>query len=220
MQLSELSERSGVSVASIKYYLREGLLQPGVAVNARKSEYDEDHLRRLRLVRALLTVGGMSVAQARDVLAAAQDPGFTRHDRLGVAQYLLPPHVSPPDEGTEERAGWQAQREEVVNLLRDELDWQFHGTAPALDSLTKALTTLHSLGYTTPTELLRSYATALHPIAETEVRFIEELAADEEEAIESVVAFTLLYEPVLLALRRLAHEDVSAQLLKRKDQTP
>ena len=34
MRLAELSERSGVSTATIKYYLREGLLAPGRQVNA------------------------------------------------------------------------------------------------------------------------------------------------------------------------------------------
>ncbi|RAG87480.1 transcriptional regulator [Streptacidiphilus pinicola] len=210
MQLSELSERSGVSVASVKYYLREGLLQPGAAVSARRSEYDEDHLRRLRLVRALLTVGGMSVAQARDVLAAAQDPAFDRHSRLGVAQYLLPPRVTTPPAGTPEAAAWQERRAEVLALLRDELGWRIHDGAPALDALTEALLTLNSLGYATTEGTLRDYANALHPIAEAELDVIDEHPAI-DEAIEAVVAYTVLYEPVLLSLRRLAHEDVSAR---------
>ncbi|WP_042373907.1 MerR family transcriptional regulator [Streptacidiphilus neutrinimicus] len=211
MQLSELSRRSGVSAASIKYYLREGLLPPGVTVSARKAEYDEDHLRRLRLIRALLTVGGMSVAQARDVLAASHDPAFDRHTRLGVAQYLLPPHVTAPPEDTPEGATWRERRGEVLTLLRDDLGWQIHDGAPALDALTEALTTLDSLGYATATASLRDYAVALRPIAEKELAIVDEHPAI-DEAIEAVVAHTVLYEPVLLSLRRLAHEDVSARL--------
>jgi hypothetical protein len=57
MRLSELSERSGVSIATIKYYLREGLLAPGRRVSATTADYDESHLRRLRLVRALIQSG-------------------------------------------------------------------------------------------------------------------------------------------------------------------
>lgn len=45
MRLAELSERSGVSTATIKYYLREGLLAPGRQINATTAEYDEEHLR-------------------------------------------------------------------------------------------------------------------------------------------------------------------------------
>jgi hypothetical protein len=32
-----------------------------------------------------------------------------------------------------------------------------------------------------------------------------------DEAIEVTVAYAVLYEPIILALRRLAHEDVSAR---------
>ncbi|MEY9877438.1 DNA-binding transcriptional MerR regulator [Streptacidiphilus sp. MAP12-33] len=210
MQLSELSERSGVSLPSIKYYLREGLLQPGMSVSARKAEYDEEHLHRLRLIRALLTVGGMSVARARDVLAAAHDPAFGRHERLGVAQYLLPPHVTPPPPGTAADEVWRARRAEAFALLRDDLGWLIHDNAPALDALTEALIALDSLGYPAPTAFLRHYATSVHPIAEADLEVLDAHPAI-DEAIEAVVVYTVLYEPVLLALRRLAQEDVSAR---------
>lgn len=45
MRLSELSKQSGVTTATIKYYLREGLLPPGERVTATQAEYDESHLR-------------------------------------------------------------------------------------------------------------------------------------------------------------------------------
>ncbi|MEY9849221.1 MerR family transcriptional regulator [Streptacidiphilus sp. MAP5-3] len=213
MQLSELSERSGVSTASIKYYLREGLLPAGTPVSARKAEYDDDHLRRLRLIRAMLSVGGMSVTQARDVLAVAEDPAFGRHERLGIAQYLLPPQVTPPEAESDAaaHARWTALRTEVLALLRDELGWQITEFAPALDTLTRALTTLRDLGYRADVAFLQRYGEALRPIAEAEYQVIEEIP-QVEEAIEATIAYTVLYEPVLLALRRLAHEDVSARL--------
>ena len=49
MRLAELSERSGVSTATIKYYLREGLLAPGRQINTTTAEYDEEHLREMRV---------------------------------------------------------------------------------------------------------------------------------------------------------------------------
>ncbi|GMA88788.1 hypothetical protein GCM10025868_40380 [Angustibacter aerolatus] len=45
-------------VATVKYYLREGLLPPGTPTSRTQAQYDEEHVRRLRLVRALLDVGG------------------------------------------------------------------------------------------------------------------------------------------------------------------
>ncbi|MEV6329386.1 MerR family transcriptional regulator [Streptomyces sp. NPDC051909] len=210
MRLSELSARGGVSVATVKYYLREGLLAPGTPVTARQSDYGEEHLRRLRLVRALLTVGGMTVQQARDVLAVADDPAFGRHERLGIATYMLPPHVEAPEETDPGRALWDEVHGEVRALLA-ELGWRVYEEAPALASLTRAVAAVRSLGYRGGTDVIRRYALALHPIAEEEYAAIEEYPVL-DEAIEATVAYTTLYEPVLLALRRLAHEDVSARL--------
>lgn len=210
MHLAELSRRSGVSVPSIKFYLREGLLPAGRPVTARKAEYTDDHVRRLRLVRAMLTIGKMSVAQVRDVLAVAEDPAFTRHERLGIAQYMLPPHVEAPAEDTQERSQWDAVRTVIRDELRA-LGWRFQDNAPALDMLTQSVVTLRDLGYTASVEHLRDYATAIHPMAEREYAVIGEYEQI-DEAIEATVAYTVLVEPVLLALRRLAHEDTSSRL--------
>ncbi|MFI8961891.1 MerR family transcriptional regulator [Streptomyces sp. NPDC053493] len=210
MRLSELSARSGVPVATVKYYLREGLLAPGTPVTARQSDYGEEHLRRLRLVRALLTVGGMTVQQARDVLAVAEDPAFGRHERLGVATYMLGPHVEPPEPSDPGRALWDEVHGEVRALLA-ELGWRVYEEAPALASLTRAVVTVRSLGYRSGMDSIRRYALAMHPIAEKELAVIAEYPVL-DEAIEATVAYTTLYEPIILALRRLAHEDVSARV--------
>jgi DNA-binding transcriptional MerR regulator len=199
-----------VSVPSIKFYLREGLVPAGVPVSARKAEYSEEHVRRLRLVRAMLTIGKMTVAQVRDVLAVADDPAFTRHERLGIAQYMLPPRVEVPAQDSEERAGWDEMRAQIRDELRA-LGWRFEETAPALDMLTQSVVTLGDLGYDTSVEHLRRYAEAIHPMAEAEYAVIEQYEQI-EEAIEATVAYTVLVEPILLALRRLAHEDVSSRM--------
>ncbi|WP_406864274.1 MerR family transcriptional regulator [Streptomyces sp. HUAS MG47] len=210
MRLSELSHRSGVSVATVKYYLREGLLPPGTPVTARQAEYGEEHLRRLRLIRALLTVGGMTISQARDVLAVADDPAFSRHEQLGIAQYMLPPQVTPPPEDDPQQPEWDTTHEELRGLLA-ELDWRVYDEAPAINTLTRAVVALRDLGYPFPLDSVRQYAEALHPMAEVEAGLIEEQYPVLEEAIEAMVAYTMLNEPVLLALRRLAHEDVTAR---------
>ena len=46
VQLKELSERAGVSTASIKYYLREGLVPAGEAVHATRAQYSDRHVSR------------------------------------------------------------------------------------------------------------------------------------------------------------------------------
>jgi DNA-binding transcriptional MerR regulator len=215
VRLSELSEHSGLPIATIKYYLREGLLPAGARVNARQAEYGDEHLRRLRLIRAMQQVGGMSVSQVRNVLTCAEDGSFSRHERLGITQYLLPPHVEPP-------AGdqhWVEVRAEV-DALMVELDWQVNSWSPSLDALTRAVVALRHLGYRSGPEDLKRYAMAVRPLAEAEYLVIDEEYPDLDEAMEATVAYTLLYEPILLAVRRLAHEDVSARLHRRRPLSP
>lgn len=52
MKVSELAAQSGVALATIKYYLREGLLMPGEPTSATGARYGEQHVRRLALIRA------------------------------------------------------------------------------------------------------------------------------------------------------------------------
>lgn len=123
MRLAELSERSGVSTATIKYYLREGLLPPGRRVNATTADYDEEHLRRLRLVRALIQVGGIPVARAREVLSHIDDDSLGRTIRLGAALWALPQEPEPDEDDPDvvaaaaevdrllETLGWETSRE-------------------------------------------------------------------------------------------------------------
>jgi len=113
MRLAELSRRSGVSTATIKYYLREGLLPPGRRHNATTAEYDAEHLRRLRLVRAMIQVGQVPVAKVREVLGHVDDDSLGRSIRLGAALWALP-QVPEPDADDEYV---RAAHEEVTALL-------------------------------------------------------------------------------------------------------
>ncbi|MDH6126524.1 MerR family transcriptional regulator [Kitasatospora sp. GP82] len=107
-------------------------------MTARQAEYGEEHLRRLRLMRAMLTVGGMSVAQARGVLAVADDPAFGRHERLGIALCRLSPQVTAPGRRDPQHELWTAVHAELRALL-DELGWRIYDEAPALNTLTRAV---------------------------------------------------------------------------------
>ncbi|WP_092536417.1 MerR family transcriptional regulator [Amycolatopsis arida] len=65
---------SGVSIPTIKFYLREQLLAPGRLEAPNQAHYDREHLHQLRLIRALIDVGGLSVAATGDVLDGASGP--------------------------------------------------------------------------------------------------------------------------------------------------
>lgn len=209
MRLAELSEHSGVSTATIKYYLREGLLPPGRQVNATTAEYDEEHLRRLRLVRAMIQVGRLPVATVREVLGHVDDDSLGRTIRLGAALWALPQVPEPDAEDDYVRAA----RLEADELLRT-LDWSnarlLTTISPAYRSLVVAVAALRRLGYDWDAELLVSYARLMHRAAVLDLDFVE-TRESEAERIEAAVLGTIVVEPMMQALHRLAQEEESAR---------
>ncbi|MEV7128713.1 MerR family transcriptional regulator [Streptomyces sp. NPDC093260] len=209
MRLAELSRRSGVSTATIKYYLREGLLPPGRQVAATSAEYDEEHLRRLRLVRAMIQVGKVPVATVREVLAHADDDSLGRTIRLGAALWALP-QVPEPDQDDEYV---QTARLEVTKLL-DQLGWenakQLTTLSPAYRSLVVAVAAFRRLGYDWGAELLVPYAELVHRMAVLDLDAMEQYPS-EAERVEFAVLGAILNEPVLQALHRMAQEEESAR---------
>lgn len=207
MRLAELSERSGVSTATIKYYLRERLLPPGHRITATQSAYDEDHLRRLRLVRALIQVGRIPVTTAREVLAAVEDDSLDQHSRLGAAVEALP-HGTEPDPAD---PATEAARHTATELL-ERLDWRFSldvaDASAAFRMLVSAIAALNRLGYTCDIAHLLPYARQAAHLAVYDLDLVEEFETPAEQ-VEAAVAFTVLYEPVLLSLRRLAEAEES-----------
>ena len=93
MRISALAAAAGLPIATVKFYLREGLLHPGVATSATQATYDDSHVRRLRLIRALTGPVGLSVQQARTILGLIDDPGEDLYSTLGRAVSALPPAV-------------------------------------------------------------------------------------------------------------------------------
>ncbi|GAB7104682.1 MerR family transcriptional regulator [Streptomyces phaeofaciens JCM 4814] len=209
MRLAELSERSGVSTATIKYYLREGLLPPGRQINATTAAYDEEHLRRLRLVRAMIQVGRIPVATVREVLGHVDDDALGRTIRLGAALWALPQLPEPDADDEHVRAA----RTEADTLL-ETLGWAnarlLTTISPAYRSLVVAVAAMRRLGYEWDPELLLSYARLMHRAAVLDLDFVE-AQESEAERIETAVLGAILVEPMLQALHRLAQEEESAR---------
>ena len=198
MRISELSAASGVPVHTLKYYLREGLLMPGEASSRTRAEYGPEHLERVRLVRALVEHGGVGIAGVRAVLSALSAPPPSRHEFLGVAHCALP------------TAGDDAPPSAEVTKLLEELGWHVWPEAPAPRALGAALAAARDAGVVIDPTHLRRYAAAMVDVAQVDVD--KALAADSPEAaMHAVVVGTVMVDPVLLALRRVAQEAVSAR---------
>ncbi|MEU8000032.1 MerR family transcriptional regulator [Catellatospora sp. NPDC049111] len=206
MKISELSRTSGVSLPTVKYYLREGLLPPGRSLVRNQAEYDEAHLRRLRLIRALIDVGGLSVAGVRQVLQAVDDAELPGHHLLGTAHEAIA--GAPRADRT--TPGWRAARAEAARVVADR-GWRVHANAPALDQLADAIAALRELGQQDMLAMVDDYAEATERLARQEVSLV--LARGDRAAmVEGLVTGTVLGEAVLTALRRLAQEHTSAGL--------
>lgn len=200
MRLAELSARSGLTTPTIKYYLRLGLLAPGVTESSTWASYDETHLRRLRLVRALTEVGGLTLEEVRRVIAAVDDDALPSHAMRGAAQWPLSPEVAE-DPSAESLA-------RVDDLLLRH-GWKLEPASPHRRTLAAALDRLAGLDFPATDEVLDAYVTALAPVARVEVARIS--GEDRSLAAEHTVIGTVLYEPVLLTLRRIAHEVTSSR---------
>lgn len=201
LRISELARRSGVPVATVKYYLREGLLHDGELTSATQARYDDSHVARLRLVRSLLGPGGLSIAKTRAVLATLDDPPAQTLDLLGVAVHAVRPPVElrphPEVHALMERWGWPV-------VEKDCLEHQV--LADALDALDAA-------GFERLPGVLDVYAAAMDDVARAEIAHIPtgSLAA----AVRYVVLGVVLNEPVLLAMRRLAEQSAAETAVTR-----
>ena len=208
MRISELSSESGVPVPTIKYYLREGLLDPGTKTGPNQADYGDEHLHRLRLVRALIEVGGLSVATVGEVVTAIEDETRSMHEILGIAHGALGPITS---EKATERSTARAQ----VDAFLDELGWSIAADSPARNELASALATLWKLGWQVDTHVFERYARLADELASWE---FEQTPMDRqrEQVVESVIVGTVVFEKALVALRRLAHESHSAGLFSAR----
>ncbi len=207
MRMSELSWTTGAPVPTIKYYLREGLVPPGTRSAANQATYDDAHVRRLRLIRALVEIGALPISTVRAVLAATDDPDLDLHDVLGVMHHALALRgAESGDELADEIA-------EVAAFLTT-LGWAVKAAAPAIPELARALHTLRRLGWKVTADVFKPYAEAADRIAAWELSQTP-IHAPRTQIVEGAVVGTVVFEAALVALRRLAEEHHSARALTR-----
>ncbi|MEV5709266.1 MerR family transcriptional regulator [Actinoallomurus sp. NPDC052274] len=205
MRIGELSRRSGVSVPTIKFYLREGLLPPGELTSPNQADYADGHLRRLRLIRALIDLAGLPVVRVKEVLESLDAGDEALHHRIGAVHRAL----APPRQSTEDH---DTRAEVQVRELIEKRGWAIEPDAPAIATLAETIAVLHALGQGDLAADLDSYADAVERLAEREVAAVAS-RPDPDRIAESVVVGTILGERLITALRLLAQENISARLL-------
>ena len=201
MRISALAAAADLPIATVKFYLREGLLHPGVATSATQASYDETHVRRLRLIRALTGTVGLSVQQARTILGLIDDPGDDLYATLGRAVSALPPTT---DEASDDDPDPYPRARAALEALGQVYDPHFAAVA----QLESALAATEAAGMPISDERLLEYGRRLRQVAAYD---LERMPPEPHAAVEYTVLGTALFEPVILALRRLAHQDVAAR---------
>lgn len=201
MRISVLATRTEVSVGTIKFYLREGLLPPGRQTSRTTAEYDESHVERIRLVRALTDAGGLGIAAVRRIIAVIDAPDPQRLDVLATAQDALTGRVdAEPDDGAASvgRAhSWVAAR-----------GWPTGPGDRVVERLERAWEACEQAGVHVEVSMMDDYADAVEQVARVDVAAVPPGADD---AVRRVVVGTVMLEPVLSALRLLAQRAISVQ---------
>jgi DNA-binding transcriptional MerR regulator len=188
----------------VKYYQREGLVPDGVRSAPNQVEYDEAHVKRVRLIRALLETGGLSIAATKDVIRALDTDGAPLAETFGVAAYAM----STPR--TTESVPSMQSRERVMRLARAE-GWAFTDDNPGIDNAARALDGLKAIDFDAPDDYLVAYASAAATAASADLHALTTLTNPDQVA-ELMVVGTVLGDPLFAGLRRIAHENATHML--------
>src|SRR5579884_2238672 len=182
LRMSELAERSGVSAATIKHYLREGLLgseEEVVRTSRNMAYYPADFAARIRLIKRLQEERFMPLRVIRDLLAS--DPDHVER-MVELEDRLLERAIAA-------RESDRVSREEELGILTpDERGYDSDDVA-----IIAAIARFRAGGYEeaigfTVYDTLR-YRTALQPLVEEEVQVLLDRLAGRvhlERAVEIV----------------------------------
>lgn len=188
MRLSELSEATATTPASIKFYLREGLLHAGQMVNPTRAVYGEEHVRRLRLIQGLRTVIGLGLHDVWRIIDAADGADSSPQQRLAllatVQSVVLGFEGAEEPESAEGRAlvramGWPDERSE------------------ARAAVDRHLGVMRELGVTAGADVLEAYGRAADSIAAFQLDSTHERATIEEVILMAAVGMHLHNQLIL-----------------------
>jgi DNA-binding transcriptional MerR regulator len=219
LRIGELADRAGVSVATIKFYIREGLLPPPPVKTGRTmGYYDEAYLERLLLIRKLREERFLPIRAIRLLLEE-------RGDRpLEPEEHALLLRVGPMVAENLEAASPRAPLDRAAVLARykmpaDDLDVMVelglcgHDSARGQEfsaadlELFDALEKAEQFGLTRerfPVEGLAHYVELLGELARREVRRFSHLAGQvpQAELTQLAAQATQVSEPILTLIRR------------------
>jgi len=213
MRISELSAQTGVPVATIKFYLREGLLPPGRPTGRNQAQYGEAHRRRLRLILAFTHIGQLDLSSVRTLLDAIEDDELSMRDLFHVVNRVL----FKGDPVADDRTGMRRAEADVSDFI-ERIGWAVGPDAPGHSRLVQVLDAMRSLGCEAGVDVFTPYAEAAERLAGTE---LDLLSLDNEHMDRAAaVARAMLLNEALSAMRQMAQEHQLAQRFRYDSSRP
>lgn len=213
MKISELSQAANVPVPTIKFYIREGLLPAGALTARNQAEYSEGHVERLALIRAMREAAGLPIETIARVLRASE---AAKEDSLVAAIDALERPVQVDIEVSSEEQG--AAKQAMLGLAKRR-GWQLSAQDQSLCDAARALSVINtSFKPHDEQRALDAYAEAIERIAMYELPDNWAPDSNSNAALRYAVLGTVLLEPFILALRRMAHVARTRKIQRRKSE--
>ena len=196
--MSELSRISGVSVPTIKYYLREGLLPSGEQTKANQASYSESHLTRLKLIAVMSGIARLSLAEIKGVLDELDGPGSVV-DTMAVMQNALVGRSSREAEAHEQEA------RSILDAIIDDRKWNIRRDSVAYGAAVSTVAELYTTDLKWDCRMIGEYAAHAEAMGALDVQTLN-LNGSFEHLLEQMITGTLLRRQLVDALILLAQQ--------------
>ena len=189
--------------STVKYYVREGLVPEGHRTSRNQTAYDDSHVQRIRLVRALIETGGLSITATKQVLSVLDDHQGNLAYAFEAAQHAL-----GSVGGAGARDAGVVARQRIAELVGSR-GWTTTDDNPGLEVAARALDGLSTIGFAPSAEFLAAYAEAAAAVARADLAALGTRSRP-DEITELMVVGTVMGDALLAGLRRLAQQDATA----------
>lgn len=200
MKLSELAAASDTSVASIKFYIREGLLPPGKKKNATTAVYAHSHVERLHLIAALRQIVRLPIDEIATLTALIDDP------QVPTLRVMESAQIAASGFRQQDQAAVGGAASTASDALIHARGWPPEPTA-ARRALEAVLTDMARFGIAVSPAYLESVAVALEQVSTADL----DLDGSRDKIALHVAVGTHQYSRLTLAVLRLAQTSQSIQ---------
>lgn len=234
MKLSALAAESGVSTASIKYYIHVGILPPGRKRNATTAVYSQAHLDRLALITWLRRELGSPIESIAALTRSIDDESLENIELMGICQRLAleasnvlksaapaSPTATPEPPTADHASPAAPESSSVENDIRrvlHELGWP-DISPTAVASMAGVLDELSASGYQVGPDTIRRHIQSLTEVASKNTSPITDDLSRDRICIEVMRGITM-HNRLLITTSALVHASLSAMPRSPQNSAP